>query len=131
MAGIVALVRQICLLREQGDAARAASLQAGALAEAVRGLQEAEGPAALAEPEFAELFAREESRIADAQVLAELLAPRLRETLPAAGAARTTVVTTVTSVPARPPEPPAEPLSIPDLLDAMLAAERTSPRTRR
>jgi hypothetical protein len=128
MAGIVSLVRQICLLREQGDAARAESLQAGELAAALQEFRATEGDAALPEPVLAQLFAREEERIADAQVLAELLAPRLGAVLPAARAATVTTVTTVTT---RAPEPPAEPLSIPDLLDAMLAAERTSPRTRR
>jgi hypothetical protein len=128
MAGIVSLVRQICLLREQGDAARAAALEAGELADALRTLREADGGEALPESALAALFAREEERIADAQVLAELLAPRLGAVLPSAQAATVTTVTTVTT---RAPEPPAEPLSIPDLLDAMLAAERTSPRTRR
>ena len=130
MAGIVCLIRRICLLREQGEVARAEQLQAGELAEALTALREADGPEACSAVAVAQVFAREEERIADAQVLAELLAPRLGAARPAT-TAPLPAAAPPPSPPGRAPGVPAESLSIPDLLDAMLAAERTSPRTRR
>lgn len=127
MAGIARIVRQVCLLREQGDAARAARLQENELAAAVRDLRLAHGPEALAESALRDLYAAEERRVADAVILSELLIPRLVESRSAGPPARTAGPTRTYSPPpaARSPAPAAGPPAIPDLLDAMLAAERS------
>ena len=127
MAGITRLVRQICLLREQGDAAQAAHLQGDELAAAVRDLRLAHGPEAFAESELSGLFAAEERRVAEAVILSELLIPRLVESWPASVGSRPSgPVRTFPAPPsvARAPAPAAGSPAIPDLLDAMLAAER-------
>jgi hypothetical protein len=135
VAGVARVIRQICLLREQGDVAQAARLQENELAVAVRDLRLAHGPAVLPEAELQAMFAAEDQRVAEAVILSELLIPRLVESWPVhAGPA-----TGRRSVPASPPSaaraPAAGPPAIPDLLDAMLAAERTgrhpSPATHR
>ncbi len=77
VAGVARVVRQICLLREQGDAVQAARLQENELAGAVRDLRLAQGPSALPEAELQAMFALEERRVAEAAILSELLIPRL------------------------------------------------------
>jgi len=127
VAGITRLVRQICLLREQGDAAQAAHLQDDELATAVRDLRLAHGPEAFAESELHGLFVTEERRVAEAVILSELLVPRLVESWPAAALSRSTGPVRTFSPPpaaARASVPAAGSPAIPDLLDAMLAAER-------
>jgi hypothetical protein len=70
----------------------------------------------------------ERNRIADAEIICELLLPRLSGAVPAAGRASAPRK----HIPKRLPEPKttatAESAEIPELLDAMLAAERTGPR---
>jgi hypothetical protein len=127
MAGITRLVRRICLLREQGDAAQAAHLQDDELAAAVRDLRLAHGPEAFAESELHGLFATEGRHVAEAVILSELLLPRLVECRPAAAAPRSSGPARTFSPPpsaARAPVSAAGSPAIPDLLDAMLAAER-------
>jgi hypothetical protein len=123
MAALSRLVRQVCLLRECGEADRAARLHEGELANAVRDHRLTHGPEALPESELRAMFATEERRVADAVILSELLAPRLVAAgvpAPAAGPRP------VQSPPAaHRPAVPAGPPAISDLLDAMLAAERT------
>ena len=129
-AGIARVVRQICLLREQGDAAQAARLQENDLADAVRDLRLAHGPAVLPEAELQAMFAAEEQRVAEAVILSELLIPRLVESWPV----HSGPVRSAASRPGREspsvaaPAPAAGPPAIPDLLDAMLAAERPGRR---
>jgi hypothetical protein len=122
MGGLSRLIRQVCLLRECGETARAAQLHDNELATAVRDHRLAHGPDALPESELREMFAREERRVAEAVILSELLAPRLVRVMPAAAAGpQPTVPVSPGAVrPSRPAGPPA----ISDLLDAMLAAER-------
>jgi hypothetical protein len=128
LAGIVRLIRRICLLREQGDAATAGRLQAGELASAVADFRLAAGPASLSEEKLCALFVSEAEHVAEAMVLAELLVPQLARLMPGIGAARVPLfVPTPVAAPAgrlAPGESPA----IPDLLDAMLAGERTGRR---
>lgn len=131
MVGLVRLVRQVCILHEQGNAAGAARLRETDLANAVRDLRLAHGPEALSESELKALFTTEERRVAEAAILAELLVPRLVEALPSASGP----VVFSGSRPVPPSQPaamrataPAGSPAIPDLLDAMLAAERNSRR---
>jgi hypothetical protein len=126
VAGITRLMRRICLLREQGDAGQAARLHEHELADAVRELRATHGAQALSDEELRALFAAEEQRVAEAVVLAELLIPQLvgaRPPVPAQAVPATPVPARL-RVPAVPPGSPG----IPDLLDAMLAAERNGRR---
>jgi hypothetical protein len=131
LRGIGRLVRQICLLREQAEPAQAAHLQENELAEAVRELQATQGPEALPESELQAMFAREERRVAEAAIMAELLVPRLVRAWPAASgpavAGNSRPVPFSSPAAVRAAAPAGSP-DIPDLLDAMLAAERNSRR---
>ncbi len=126
MASIARLVRQICLLREQGDAGRAAQLQENDLTAAVRNLRATHGAEILPEPGLQALFAAERQRVAEAVLLAELLIPQLLGSRPVPRPAA--AITAVTPRPAAPRPPDAGPPAITDLLDAMLAAERAGRR---
>jgi hypothetical protein len=130
--GVARLVRQICLLREQGDTVEAGRLEANDLAALVDQIRREQGGDALRDDELSALFAAETQRISDATLVADLLIPRLLETWnsfsaalprprPAAPASEPAPVRAPATVPAGPP-------AISDLLDAMLAAERMSTR---
>jgi hypothetical protein len=132
-AGIARLIRQVCLLREHGDAEQAGQLRSGPLANAVRDYRLTHGPDALPENELQMMFATEERRVTEAAILSELLVPRLVASLPALrepvrpatvrpGLEHGTVAASSSALPIGPP-------SISDLLDAMLAAERNAGRT--
>lgn len=130
LAGIIRMIRQACVLRERGDGDGAARLRERELATAIRDCRLAHGPDALPESALQALFATEERRVAEAAILSELLVPRLAEALAAAHVrasapgARPALGASPAPVAAAPAGPPA----IPDLLDAMLAAERTGRR---
>jgi hypothetical protein len=132
LSGITRLVRRVCLLREQGDTAAAARLEQDELGTAVRDLRLAHGLEVVRDEELQELFAREEQRVADAVILAELLAPRLAAARPSAPAVHVTTTAPVRredfSPAPRVVESGAGSTAIPDLLDAMLAADRTARR---
>ena len=133
LAGLSRLVRRVCLLREQGDTAEAGRLQQSDLATAIRDFRLARGPDALPEEKLAALFATEEERVAEALCTAELLIQRLTSIWPAAPvpvpmAAAPVREPTVVEVRAPTRLIPAQPPAISDLLDAMLASERTSTR---
>jgi len=129
MAGLSRLVRQICLLREQGDPAGAARLQEKDLATAVADMRQAHGAAALPDDALAALFAREAQRVSEALLTAELMVARLAELWSPLPAVVRTASGPAGSASARSlPAAPAGPPAITDLLDAMLAAERTSTR---
>jgi hypothetical protein len=129
-AGLVRLVRRICLLREQGEAAEAGRLQENDLAAAVGEIRRADGADALREEDLVALFAAEAGRVSEALFTAELLIRRLTEIWPASPSpvAATARAPTTIVAPADARPAPAGPPLISDLLDAMLAAER--PRTR-
>lgn len=138
MVGIARLIRQVCLLRECGEAFRAAQLHDGELADAVRDYRLAHGPAALPESELRTMFALEDHRVAEAVILSELLLPRLVQRFPdGPGLSRSPAVRATPGAPTLAPGPSsvAGPPAITDLLDAMLAAERhhrpPAPATRR
>ncbi len=136
LAGISRCIRRICLLREQDNAAEAVRLEQNEFANALRDLRLAHGPEFLPESELRALFAVEENRVADAMVLSELLLPQLAKLFPS---------TAPFPLQARPLSTPPQGLDsaipfprtatpgvspiIADLLDAMLASERTGRRT--
>jgi hypothetical protein len=126
MTGLTRLVRRICLLREQGDAAQAGRLHEQEFATALRDLRLAQGPDVLPEKELRALFEQEEQRVAEAVILSELLIPRLVEGWPAVSGPRSAGPARAPAP--RPVAPAAGPPAIPDLLDAMLAAERNGRR---
>lgn len=129
LAGIIRLIRRVCLFREQGEAAQASRLQAGALGSAVAEYRLWHGPDSLTEEKVCALFVSETEHVREAMVLAEIMAPQLARLL-APGAP--------SPAPVFPPEPSARaqarpipdgPPAISDLLDAMLAAERPGRRS--
>jgi len=134
LADLARLARRICVLREQGEAAAAARLESSEFATAVRDIRLAEGPDSLPEGELQAIFAVEEKRVADAAVLAELLAPRLVTAFASFSAMaprprENVAATRSEAVPfSRAAEPAAGSLAIPDLLDAMLAADSAARR---
>lgn len=128
MAGIVRLIRRVCLLREQGDAVAATRLQDGELASAITAFRLASGPASLSEDQLCAMFVTEAEHVTEAVVLAELLAPQLARLLPAPGPARPALFAPLPSEAPPGRSVPGAPPAISDLLDAMLAAERTGRR---
>jgi len=122
-------VRRICLLQEQGDTAEAGRLQQGDLVAAIGDFRRTLGADALPEEKLMALFAAERERVVEALLTAELLIQRLTAIWPSTPTAAP-VVREPTVVEVRAPTRliPAQPPVISDLLDAMLASERTSTR---
>jgi len=126
-------IRQICLLREQGNVAEAERVEKNEFANTLRDLRLAHGPEVLPQTELNALFEAEYKRVADAVVLSELLIPQLVKSFSAApfpaqarpAAAAVPVTSRDPSVPIPKAAAPAgvSPV-IADLLDAMLASER-------
>ena len=138
LAGITRCIRQICLLREQNNAADAERLEKTEFANALRDLRLAHGPEVLPETELRAMFDAEQKRVADAVVLSELLIPQLVKsfTPSSAQAFQSKPVSVPNSASARDSSVPI-PLAaaaagvspmIADLLDAMLASERSGRR---
>lgn len=76
------------------------------------------------------VFAREEDRVADASVLAEILLPQLRDALAAAGAPRVRAEELPQRAPAARPAPRTVAAAAPgiaDFIDEMIAQERPVP----
>jgi hypothetical protein len=126
------ICRRICVLREQGRQAEAETMMAQELA-GVRATLSDLGDSSAVEMRMAAIFAREEERVADATVLAELLAP----TLCAAGAVSTPSVRSMNEATSSSPRIAPKPLvarggtgDIADFIDEMLAQER-APEARR
>jgi hypothetical protein len=136
MAGLSRLVRQICLLREEGDAAEATRLQEQDLALAVAEVRRARGADALPDNVLVALFERETQRVTEALLTAEILIERLTQRwAPLAGTAApvrepgaSRVLQPLRPTVAAPATGSANPPVITDLLDAMLASERPSTR---
>jgi hypothetical protein len=133
LSAVGRLVRRICLARALDQPAEGARLEQEELPAAVHQFQLVHGLAALPESELRAIFTREEQRVADAMILSELLVPTLLKALSVPPAAPGPVPS---SSPWREPSAPrpnsAAPVggspAIPDLLDAMLAAELTGRR---
>ena len=132
MADIARLVRRICVLREKGEAAAAARLEENEFSTAIRDIRLADGPEALPESEILAIFLNEERRVADAAVLAELLIPKLAGSIPSASGPvlrqSPTSEREVTVPVSRVAETVAGSPAIPDLLDAMFAADDAARR---
>lgn len=122
------------MLREQGEPAEADCVQAGPLEALLSALRTTPETAAAFDQRVAVIFAVERDRVANAVVLAQLLAPLLAERLPLAAhsaAPEAPVTRSVTHV-ARPL--PVSPAGIADFIDEMIAqetAEDDSPGVRR
>ena len=129
MAAISRLVRRVCLLREQGELSEAREFESTQLADAVRTYREASGAEALTESQLHEMFLIEGGRAADASALCELLIPRLTAVLsaPAPHEQRPRRVAAPPPL-KRETSPEGGHPDISELLDAMLAAERTGRR---
>ena len=130
LADVLRLHRRVCLLRASGDDTGADGLERTALAEAWEALRACGDPT-----DLAPLLAAEEARVADAVLLAEMLAPLLaaklaaREMSPAPEAARR-------AKPARSdvpkpfaPAPEAAP-TVADFIEGMLAQDRAGARAK-
>ena len=129
MAGLIRLIRRICLLREQGSVGEANRLQAGEFAAAVVEFRLWHGPASLTDEKVCTLFMHETELVREAMVLAEILAPQLARLLPLAQSQAAPVFPVVPAeLEAARPIPDGPPV-ISDLLDAMLAAERPGRRS--
>lgn len=134
LAGLTRCIRQICLLREQGDIAEAQQVEQNEFANTLRDLRLAHGPEILPESELRTMFAAEQKRVADAVVLSELLIPQLVKSFghsapPFAQSSRPVTTAAAGSRDSSVPIPKAAAAAgvspmIADLLDAMLASER-------
>ncbi len=108
--------------------AGATRLQENDLAAAVEEIRRTPGAAALDDAELAALFAKETQRVTEATLTAEIMIHRLTEIWPppAFSPPRPEAPASRESAASRPAL--AGPPAISDLLDAMLALERTSTR---
>ncbi|HVU24407.1 MAG TPA: hypothetical protein VHE13_09810 [Opitutus sp.] len=115
------LYRRVCELRATGRTAEAAELERADLSDALAAARR-ESTAF----DEAALLAAEDERIADARLLAELLAPMLASRVSAAPASAR--VTGPVPVPARAPRTGSAP-PVADLLDEMLTQAAGRPRS--
>lgn len=132
---VARLCRRICLLRERQQLAAAEELRRGPLAEALAALRPTTVSETALEEKLDSLFAAEAERVANAAVLAELLAPLLAPklqsgapTTPHASLADDPALATATPLPPTEPQPPRDPTDIAHFIDEMIAQERPAPR---
>jgi hypothetical protein len=128
-AQLARLCRQICLSREQGK------ISAGAAEEeflrALESVRASSSHLQIHEQELREIVSVEEHRVADAAILAELIASKMTVAQAISPSATTEPTATPTTVTARANTPsapvaqkPAVPLGIADFIDGMLAQEK-------
>lgn len=122
LADVRRIHRQVCLLRAQGDTAGAEALCSGELSAALARLPGSAGPA-----QIQQVFAEEETRLADAEALAGLLGPMLIRQL-AARELPALPDGPAPSAAGRNPPRRRDPATVADFIDQMLAAE-TAART--
>ena len=125
------LYRRICLLRATGAAEEAGRLEAGEFARAKAEAAASEGDG----PSWPSRLAAEEKRVAEASILAELLAPLLAERLRRPGRSATTdgLSAVLDAFPAKSAArtfPRGAALEVADLIEGMLALERDEDRQR-
>ena len=133
------LCRQFCLTRENAASTALPSLDEE-LARAVESVRAQHGSDSISDDEALECLHAEQARVADARVLAELIAARLAQS-PAT--APSSAPSSASTAPAPRPRTPLStsaaataparsgPPDIADLLDGMLAQDRANERTRR
>ncbi len=117
------------MLEERGEDSAADALRGGELATALAALRaEALEPPEAVQLCFDYILVEERERVANAAVLAELLAPMLGTRAPAGIAAPAVHATPMPAAdtPTTPPERP-RPVNIADFIDEMLAQERAEP----
>jgi hypothetical protein len=121
------LCRRVCVLRERGLAADAERVRAGELTEMLAALRTPDDTEETIAQRLAATFAVEAERVANAAVLAELLAPLIAEhTRPATGPVAMRSDST-SPLPVPKPAPRAGPLDLADFIDDMIAQERPPP----
>ncbi len=125
------IYRGICVLRATGRTEDATGIEHGELLQALATAR-LTAPDAVDEPA---LLAEEADRVANANLLAELLAPLIAAKIPGAGASSGEPVSAKTSGAARPAATvtsaaPSVP-NITDLIDGMLAQDKSLARSRR
>ena len=137
---VARLCRRICLLRECGQNDAAEILRRTSLEDALNSLRTSEDPATIAQ-RLESTFAAEAERVANAAVLAEMLAPLLnkqRHSLDPFGAAAAEAPPMATSTPADSPAlatavaprssaPRGAPADIAHFIDEMIAQESAAP----
>lgn len=123
------LCRRICLLRERGLDDDAQRLHSGTLGALISQLRDAAGPdTTVVDQRLQQIMATENERVANAAVLAELLAPLLSDkALAPSAAADAFPPATPAPQPVRPPSHPPF-TDIATFIDEMIAHERTSRR---
>lgn len=119
----VNLLRRACILRATGSESDAAALETTGLAAALESLRETCADSAKWDARVRALRQREEERVADAMVLADILLPRLQNALqPSVGSARARPTSGPTSFSSpRPARPRNAPREIADFIDEMIA----------
>jgi len=130
-AELARLCRQICLAREQGTMSPVTAEDEFLLA--LTTVRATYGQASINETDLKEIVATEESRVADAAVIAELIATRMagRQLEPAAQTRTPAREDTPSPRPLPVPaaaSPSTSPFSIADLIDGMLAQEKRDVR---
>ncbi|MFT3781707.1 MAG: hypothetical protein QM790_06775 [Nibricoccus sp.] len=134
-AELARLCRQICLAREQRSLSPVTAEDE--FIAALTTVRATYGPASVDENDLKEIVALEESRVADAAVLAELIASRISTTHPFAQPLSNSPAQQKSSPPASVPSKVSAPqpalatpsLNIADLIDGMLMQEKRDPRT--
>jgi hypothetical protein len=121
---VARICRRVCVLRERGCTDEAETLRRSELDVLLATLRQEASEPAVVDRQFESIFAAEADRVANASVLAELLAPLLRERLPAPTVAESSAPRTSSpsAVPARRPRPAAAG-GIADFIDEMIAHE--------
>jgi len=131
---VARLCRRVCVLRAQGRLDEAGNLHTQSIGPLIAALQAGREPTVSVEERLAATMAAESSRVADAALLAELLAPMLGVragiTTPASPVVRTAAAPPLVHVLAQSSAPARPAASIADFLDEMLAQEtpQASPR---
>ncbi len=130
---VAAIYRRICLLRCRGESVEAARLTDHELPRALAKITPVEGETAAFITYRDGLFQLEEERVHDALAVAELLAPLLLDRMSAAASATSNAPagTTRRLFPDRSPSPVAsKPVDIADMIDCVLAQQRSVNRGR-
>lgn len=122
LAGIIQLIRRICLYREQGETDRAARLHTDELLSAVAEYRLWHGPDSLTDEKLCVIFVHETETVREAMALAAMVVPDLARVVPPAPGHPKPVFPPARKMGSLKPFPDNPP-AIPELLDGMLAAE--------